>query len=198
MRTMVRRALVGVSAAVVLAAWIFPILAAAQAPQAAPQAIRERPGRMPARGALDLTPEQEKALAEFRKAREAERASFRDELAKLGTEMRELAKDPKANQSKMDALIDRTAKLRAEGQKAALRNRIERDKIFTPEQLERFKALRERLAVRPGRIGRGRMAVGRWDFRRPGRFLGPGSGPQRLARLRALRPRPLRRRWLNW
>ncbi|MCK7527623.1 MAG: hypothetical protein MZV64_63445 [Ignavibacteriales bacterium] len=42
----------------------------------------ERPGRMFAREALDLTPDQEKALAEFRKARAGERETFRDEMSR--------------------------------------------------------------------------------------------------------------------
>jgi len=185
----------GAATLAVVAALLLPALAAAQETQAGPQATRERPGRMLAREALDLTPDQEKALEAFRRARTEEGRAFRDEMTKLRIERRELAKDPRANQAKIDALIDRTAKLRAEREKAAFRGRIERDKIFTPEQREKMKSFRERLANRPGRIGRGRMAAGRPGFGRPDRFLGPGFRPERPARLRILRQRQLFRRW---
>ena len=185
MRTTSRKTIVRAAALAFLAAWLLPAFAAAQEAQTPPPAAQERPARMLAREALGLTPEQEKALTEFRKAREQERTAFRDEMAKIRAERRELVRDPRANQAKLDALIDRAAKVRAEREKAGLRNRIERDKIFTPEQLERMKAFRERLGDRAGRLA----------WRRPGRLLGPGFRAERLARLRALRHRALIRRW---
>lgn len=185
----------GAAALAVAAALSLPALAAAQEAKAAPPAPRDRPARMAVRGGLGLTPEQEKALEGIRKARLEERTAVREEMAKIRTEMRELAKDPQANQGKLDALIDRTAKLRAEREKAAFRDRIERDKVLTPEQRERLEALRQRLADRPLRMGRGALAAGRSGFGRPGRLLGPGDRLGRLARARALRHRPLIRRW---
>jgi hypothetical protein len=116
-------------------------------------------------------------------------------MSKLREEMRGLAKDPQANQAKLDALIDRTAKLRAEREKAGFRDRITRDKIFTPDQLEKMKAFRQRLASRPGMARRGPMGFGRLGVRGPGRFAAPGFRPERMARLRALRHRQLLRRW---
>ncbi|HSA94957.1 MAG TPA: periplasmic heavy metal sensor [Acidobacteriota bacterium] len=184
MRTREWRTIVGAAALAFLAAVVIPAVAAAQEGQTPPPA-KERPARMLAREALGLTPEQEKALTEFRKTRERERIAFRDEMARIRSERRELVRDPRANQAKLEALIDRAAKLRAEREKAGLRSRIERDKIFTPEQLEKMKAFRERLGDRAGRLA----------FRRPGRLLGPGFRGERLARLRALRHRPLIRRW---
>ncbi len=185
MRTRKRRMIVGAAALAFLAAWSLPALAAAQEAQTPPATAQERPGRMPARQALGLTPAQEKALTEFRKARERERTAFRDEMAKVRAERRELVRDPQANRAKLDALIDRAAKLRAEREKAVLRDRIERDRIFTPEQLQKMKALRQRLGGRAGRLG----------FGRPGRPFGPGLRAERLARLRGLRHRALIRRW---
>jgi Spy/CpxP family protein refolding chaperone len=185
MRARSRKWTIGAAALVFLAAWLLPSFAAAQQAQTPPPAAKERPARMLAREALGLTPEQEQALTELRQAREKERTAFRDEMTKIRTERRELAREPRANQAKLDALIDRAAELRAEREKAVLRSRIERDKIFTPEQLEKIKAFRERLGDRVGRLG----------FRRPGRLLGPGSRTGRLARLRALRHRALIRRW---
>lgn len=187
--------IIGAAAVALLAVWLSPALAAAQETQAEPRSVRERPGRTLARETLDLTPDQEKALEAFRQARAEEGRAFRDEMTKLRLERRELAKDPRANQGKLDALIDRTARLRAEREKADFRNRIERDKLFTPEQREKMRSFRERLADRPGRIGRGRMAAGRLGFGRPGRPLGFGSQVGRQARFRALRLRQLHRRW---
>jgi Spy/CpxP family protein refolding chaperone len=187
--------IIGAAALAFAAALVLPALAAAQETKAAPPAAKDRPARMAARGALDLTPEQVKALEEFRKARTEEQRAFREEMAKLGTEMRELAKDPQANQGKLDALIDRTARLRAEREKAAFRDRIERDKIFTPDQREKMRAFRQRLAERPLRLGRGALGAGRLGFARQGRFLGPGGRPGRLVRARALRLRQIIRRW---
>ncbi len=137
---------------------------------------------MLAREALDLTPEQEKALEEFRKARAEEGRAFRDEMAKVRAERRELAKDPKANQAKLDALIDRTAKLRAEREKAAFRNRIERDKIFTPEQREKMKTFRE-TAGQPSGPDRPRP-----DGRRPPGLRASGPVPRPRGRTRAPGP----------
>jgi Spy/CpxP family protein refolding chaperone len=185
----------GAAAIALLAVGLGPALAGAQEAKAGPPAAVDRPAQAAVRGALDLTPEQVKALEEFRKAREEERRAFRDEMAKLRTEMRELARDPQANQGKLDALIDRTAKLRAGREKAAFRDRIERDKIFTPEQRERMKAFRERLADRPLRIGRGPLAAGRLRFGPQGRFLGPGAHTCRLARIRELHLRQRIGRW---
>jgi Spy/CpxP family protein refolding chaperone len=171
MRTTSKRLIIGAAGAVLAAAVLFPFVAAAQEAQAPPPPRRERPAMMHAREALELTPEQEKALAEFHKARIEERRAFRDEMFKLRSEMRGLAQDPKANQAKLDALIDKTSKLRAGREKAAFRNRIERDKIFTPEQLEKMKVFRERLAFRQergwrGPMGRGRMAPPRARYHR--------------------------------
>jgi Spy/CpxP family protein refolding chaperone len=170
MKTPSKKLIIGAAGAVLAAAVLFPFIAAAQETQAPPPPRRERPARMLVREALDLTPEQEKALAEFRKSRMEERRAFREEMFELRSEMRGLAQDPKANQAKLDALIDKTSKLRAAREKAAFRNRIARDKIFTPEQLERIKAFRERLADRQGRgwrepMGRGRMAPPRSRYR---------------------------------
>lgn len=195
MRTTSTRLIIGAAAVAFVAALIFPAFAAAQEAKTAPPARPERPARMLAREALDITPEQEKALAEFRKARAEEARAFREEMSRLRDERRELTRDPQANQGRLDALIDRTAKLRAEREKAGFRNRIARDKIFTPGQLEKMRGFRQRLADRPGMARRGPMAFGRMGVRGPGRLMAPGVGPERMARLRALRHRQLLRHW---
>lgn len=147
------------------AALFFPILAAAQEAKAVPRAAHERPGRRLVRKALDLTPEQEKALTEFRKARAGEWETFREEMTRIRTERRALAAEPEANRAKIEALIDRAARLRADREKAAFRDRADRDKIFTPDQREKMKAFRESLATRRGIAGRRALGVGRPGLR---------------------------------
>ena len=179
-------------AAAFLAALLVPALLAAQGSTQPDRPGRARMERTRPLAGLDLTPEQTKALEAFRKARRDEGQAFRDGMAKLRVEMRELAKDPKANQAKIDGLIDKMTGLSAERRKAAFRTRIERDKIFTPQQRETIKiapfALRGPRALRRPR-GRPARAHGR----RSGRF-GRASKLRRWARLRALAappPRPL-------
>jgi Spy/CpxP family protein refolding chaperone len=181
--------------AIFVAAVLIPLFVAAQEAKTPPPAANERPGMMLARESLGLTPDQEKALEEFRKARLEESRTFREEITKIHTAMRELAQDPQANQTKIDALIDQAAALRAGKEKAAFRIRAERDKLFTPEQMEKMKAMRERFAGRAGLAGPGRMGIGRMGFRGPGRFGRLGFGRGFMGRFRPLRHRLHWRRW---
>jgi len=144
------------AAAALLAAGVLVPLLAAQAPP--PGRPGPRAARAPAIADLGLTPDQVKALGEFRQARMNERRAFREEMGRFRGEMRALAGDPQANQAKIDKLIDQRAKLRADREKGALRARAERDKIFTPEQLGKIKAFRSGLSGRMGFAGPGRMA----------------------------------------
>ena len=181
--------------AVILSLALVAALAEAQDSQAPAQAAQAPVERLGPRQALGLTPDQEKALEEFRTARREESRAFRDEMMKVREEMRGLANDPQSNRAKIEALIDRTAKLRADREKAAFRAREERNRIFTPEQLDKLKAWRGRLADRRGLAARrGRAAFGPMGFRGPGRFGGQRLGPGRMACLRALRHRALLRR----
>jgi Spy/CpxP family protein refolding chaperone len=176
-----RRTLISYGITALLAAGLFVSLAAAQEAQPPARPDRGRVERARPLADLGLTAEQVKALEGFRKARREESRTFRDEMRKLRDETRELAKDPQANEKRIDALIDRRAALMAERQKAGFRARAERDKIFTPEQRENLRALRPRFAGRARLAGRG--------------IMGPGRA--RLARLRALRHR-LHRNWRRW
>jgi Spy/CpxP family protein refolding chaperone len=81
---------------------------------------------------------------------------------------------------KAKAFRDDMAKLRAE-----------RNKIFKPEQLEKLKTMRSRLAAR-GALGRSRMGRG-WR----GRFYGPRAGLRPMLRRQALRHR-MALRWWRW
>ena len=188
------RMFIRVTAALFLAAILAPAFITAQEAQAPPPAGKNPLGKMQPREALDLSPEQEKALETFRKARRGENRVFREEMMKLRGEMRELAKDPQANEAKINGLIDKTAQLRAERAKAAFKHRGEVEKIFTPEQLDKMRAFRARAMDRPGMAGRGRMGFGRMGFRGPGmgRFMGPGFGfgMRRMGRFGAFPHRP--------
>ena len=173
-RTDTRTSIRSAVAALLAAAILGPLIAAQDPPPP--------PGRPGPRGRaiaeLGLTPDQVKALGEFRKARMNERQAFREEMGRLRGEMRGLIGDPNANQAKIDKLIDQRAKLRADREKGALRARAERNKIFTPEQREKINAFR---SARPGRMG----------------FSGPG----RMARPWAYRYRPYpgrHRAWHRW
>jgi Spy/CpxP family protein refolding chaperone len=132
------------------------VFAAAQTPP--PGRPGPRAARAQAIADLGLTPDQVKALGEFRKDRMDERRAFRQEAVRLRGEIRALAGDPKANQPKIDELIDQRAKLRAEREKGALRARAQRDEIFTPEQRDKIKAFRSGRQGRMGLAGPGRMA----------------------------------------
>ncbi len=179
MRTRTVRTIVGAAAA----ALIFPVLAAAQEAKPVTPARPERPARLMAREALGLTPEQEKSLAELRRTRAEERRVFREGMSRIREEMRGIAGDTDADRAKIDGLIDKAARLKAEHQKTAFRSRAERDRIFTPGQREKLKAFREGYAKGRGFRGRGAMGFGRAELRG-------------LARARAFRHRPYRpRRW---
>jgi Spy/CpxP family protein refolding chaperone len=142
--------------ALLAAALVASLLAAQEPPQ---------PGRARLRAELGLTPEQVQALGLFRQSRREDRRAFRGEMGKLREEMRGFRRDPKADPARMDALIDRSAKLRAARQKQAFRARAERDKIFTPDQLEKIRAFRS--GYRAGSLRRGTVGPRRWG--RPAR-----------------------------
>jgi Spy/CpxP family protein refolding chaperone len=158
-KKMTKRTSTLVAAGAALALIMLAAFVAAQEPAAqAPQAPARQPRLARAVADLQLTPDQIKALEAFRKARTEERQAFRQEMDKLRTETRELARDPKADQARLDELIDRRAKLRAEHEKGALRARAERDKIFTPEQRDKIDAFRSARQGRMGIAARGRLA----------------------------------------
>lgn len=126
--------------------------------------------------ALQLTPEQEKKLEEFRKARLEEARAHQEKMAKLHDEFRKLMEDPKADEKKVNSLIDEMSKLRAERMKAMFKNRKEWEKILTPEQLKKLEEYRKDFRLRRdllmgpgGRMGaRGMMLM---RHRRPMGFF---------------------------
>ena len=151
------RASIRCAAAALLTAVVLAVFVAAQTPPPRPGRPGPRAARAQAIADLGLTPDQVKALGEFRKARMNERLAFREEMGRFSGEMRALAGDPQANQAKIDKLIDQRARLRAEREKGALRARADRDKIFTPEQREKINAFRSARQGRMGSAARGRL-----------------------------------------
>jgi len=125
---------------------------------------------------LDLTPEQESQLREFSKARLEERRTFRDKMMKMRSELREMMKDPKADEKKIEGLVDEIFKLRANQFKGSLKSRNEIKKIFTPNQLEKIEKFKTRFAgrwaMRPGRFPQWRF-LPRGQFYGAERFSGP-------------------------
>jgi Spy/CpxP family protein refolding chaperone len=123
---------------------------------------------------LDLTPEQETKLKDFQKARQEEQKAFRDQMGKLQGELTPLLKDAKADQNKVNGLIDQMFKLRADQFKKSLKNGNDREKIFTPEQLEKMKNARGGMNRMMMLRGRGMGPMGPMG---QGRFMRPGMGP---------------------
>lgn len=150
--------------------------------QTAQDQPERRPGMRHPRGffpelekSLNITPEQKAKLDDFRKARREERKASFEQMSKLRTDLRELMKDPQANEKKIDGLIDEMSKFRASHMKSAIKSSLEMKKIFTPEQLEKMKDFRTRMGSRMG-MRRGRDGWRGWRMR-PHRGFGWGPGP---------------------
>lgn len=129
---------------------------------------------------LKLTPEQEAKLKDLQKGRQEEAKAFRDQMQKLRGELNPLLKDPKADQNKINGMIDQMAKLSADRMKKGLANRNPLQKILTQEQLDKLNQVRGR-GMRQGMMMRGRgmgpgMGMGRGQFMQRGRFMGPMGG----------------------
>jgi Spy/CpxP family protein refolding chaperone len=190
----------------------FGLIALAQDKPAAP-AKPDRPQMAPMRGMDDLgiTPEQEAKLEAHRKAAIEQQKAFAEQMKKIREEMQALRKDGAApDLAKQEGLIDKMFKLRADQAKATARNRVERDKIFTPEQLEKMKNRRDMIMDEGMGMmrGRGGMMGGQRMMMRPGRMAGragiaAGRLPRMMNRARTLlrnrlnRARDVRRRILR-
>ena len=121
---------------------------------------------------LNLTPEQQTRLDEIRKARREEARAFREEMGKLRPQLREAMKDPKADEKKIDNLIDQLSQARASHFKSVVRSVREMEKVLTPEQLEKFRDARFRMGWRHGFGPRRGMHPG-WGRRPFGEFGDP-------------------------
>ncbi len=157
-------------AAATILLFAFGALAQEKAPAPVP-GKPERPGlqgplaRM--KEALNITPEQEAKLKAFAQARQTENKAFTEQMKKLRDEMQVLRDDPKTDPNKVNALIDQQFRLQADRAKAMFKNQKEREKIFTPEQLDKIKAGRKMMMDRG--FGGGRFGLG-LGFGRGGGF----------------------------
>jgi len=99
---------------------------------------------------LNLSPEQQTKLDSIRNARQEEAKAFREEMGKLRPQLREAMKEPKADEKKIDSLIDQLSQARAAHFKSVVRSFREMEKVLTPEQLEKFRNARSRMGRRHG------------------------------------------------
>lgn len=121
---------------------------------------------------LDLTADQQAKLESMRKSHQAQSQAVQDEMKKLGDEFRSLRDDPKADPKKVDALVDRMAKLRADQMKAGFQHRRDFESILTPEQRDKMAKFHDRLGEFRGRSrGFGSMLLNRGFGRGFGRGL---------------------------
>jgi Spy/CpxP family protein refolding chaperone len=114
---------------------------------------------------LDLTPEQKSKLEEFRKKRQAERKESMKDMRAVRKELRELMRDPEANEKKILGIYDKQAKFRSDRFKKSIQHRKEIKKILKPEQWEKLEKLKKRMAWRKGRF-MGRKGFFRRGFQR--------------------------------
>jgi Spy/CpxP family protein refolding chaperone len=160
----------------ILAAFIGGILPSALSAQPERPDKMMRPGRALLKDALQLTPEQEARLEEFSKARQEGAKAFREKIRQMRQDLRKLMVDPKADEKKINNLIDEISRLRADRMKAQFKNRKEWEKIFTPEQLKKLQEYRQDFRLRQcllmgpgGRMGlRSRMFFRHGGFHRGG------------------------------
>ncbi len=132
---------------------------------------------------LQLTPEQEAKIKDMQKARQDEQKAFRDEMQKLRGELNPLLKDPKADQNKINSLVDQIAKLGADRTKKVLANRNPLQKILTPEQLEKLKNAPARMMGGRG-MGPGMQGMRQGMAQGMGPGMGRGMGPGMHQRMR--------------
>jgi len=119
-----------------------------------------------ARGiSLDLTAEQKSKLEEFRKKRKEERKESMENMRAVQKELRELMRDPEANEKKILGIYDQLSKLRSNRFKKFVQHRKEIKKILTPEQREKLEKFKKRMAQRRGRF-MGRRGFFRRGFQR--------------------------------
>jgi Spy/CpxP family protein refolding chaperone len=141
---------------------------------------------------LGLTPEQKAKLEELRKMDREKRGTHFESMRTVQLEMREMMKDPEANEKEILKLYDQMSMLRAEQFKNSLLSRKEYRKILTPEQLEKLEKFNRRMS-RGRRQQRGRFMRGRGfsrmrNFSHRGRMNSFRSGARRGGR-------PFMRRW---
>lgn len=156
--------------------------------------FRDKP--LASENSLDLTPEQTSKLRELRKIRQEERREFLDNMRKLRLELRELMRDPEANEKEIRGLYDKMSKLQADNFTKFVQRRRERRNIFSPEQLEKLEKIKNRIDKRRN-LARARFFARR-GFSRLGPFPRQGRINLFWRRGRDFRGRPFMNRWHLW
>ncbi len=105
---------------------------------------------------LDLTAEQKSKLEEFRKKRQEESKASRENIRAIQKELRELMRDPEANEKKILEIYDKLAKFRSDRFKKSVQHRKELKKILSLEQWEKLEKARKRMARTRGKFMRRR------------------------------------------
>lgn len=161
-----------------------------------PEKVMSREDPRATENFLDLTPEQKSKLEEFRKMRQEERREFLRNMRKVRQELRELMRDPEANEKEIKGLYEKIAKLRSSHFTKFVQHRKERRKIFTPEQLEKLEKFKKSMAQR--RNFRRARFLGQREFSRLSVFPRRGRLNFFWRRGRYFRGRPFMNRWRQW
>ena len=144
---------------------------------------------------LDLTPEQESKLKEFRKKRQEERREFQSKMREVRKKMAQMMRDPEANEKEIRGLYQEIAKLKSGHLTRVVGFKKEIKKILTPEQLEKLEKARKRITQRRS-FERNRF-LGRRGFFRGGRF-GQMGRMRFFRRGQHFRGRLFLNRWRRW
>lgn len=91
---------------------------------------------------LDLSDRQKEQMADLHEAHQRRMIATRSGLAEARLDLRKLMRAESPDRAKIDATIDRMAKLRADAQKSRVATRLEAQKVLTPEQRKKMKDAR--------------------------------------------------------
>jgi Spy/CpxP family protein refolding chaperone len=91
---------------------------------------------------LELTERQQEQMTELHESAQRKMIAVRAGLAEAKLDLQKLMRADAPDRAKIDATIDRMAKLRADAQKARLGTRLEAHTILTPEQRAKMKEMR--------------------------------------------------------
>lgn len=146
---------------------------------------------------LNLSVEQRQSLAKLRIEHQQARQVLMDQINLLNLENRQLMRDPEANAAKLKEMRRRIFELREQQFDQSLAHRKSRNAIFTPEQLEKVRALESRRDIRRNQGQRNFISRRGRSVRR-----GVGMRGQTIDRMRRdvrVNKRPTRiRRDMDW
>lgn len=98
---------------------------------------------------LNLTDDQKERITTIRNGHKEKMEPQRKELRQLRTEIAEMKRSEQPDTKKIDAMIDRSAGMRAEMEKSRIRTEMQVEAVLTPEQKKELEAKRaERKTMR--------------------------------------------------